>query len=637
MIPPIRNEDIDWAEQILGGGISFDGKARAFIRNLDSIHLVACPGSGKTTALTAKLLIISRNLPLTGNRGICILTHTNVAVEQIRSRVGALGQCLFSYPNFCGTFQTFVGKFLGHPAYVEHFGYRPICVDSEIATRELLNGNPGAIRAVQTYLDRQYLTLESLRFNNNLQIVQYGKDQPFVGMHTHTYRTVSTMKSALLKAGILFYDDVYVFAERHLSRHPELANIFPKRFPFVFVDEMQDTEERQLAIINLLFPPKKTVLQLVGDPNQAIYYQSAVGHECVWEPPDGSPELMTSHRFSTPTANIVSNLTAICPANITGMANTGNIKPHLIVFSNSRIEEVIPAFGGLITDHGLHRLDDNRGFKAVGWVGKRHESKHTLPSYWPQFEAKRIRRQSSYVTLKGILSTANSPKEFGSPKAFRTALMAGIVGLLKAGEAKTSQGRRFTMSSLLHYLIEEEEKAAMVLERQSAEWCLHWGSGEDVFEEVSAFLSDWLPSSFNVDIENGKVISYLNDDDEFTPLETCKGTPDGYCFDGGIIDVSSVHAVKGETHTATLLLETFYNGYDIHRILPYLKGQAPTGREGVRVKESLKVSFVACSRPTHLLGIAIHADTTGFRKKRKQVTDGDLSELEELWEIVDLR
>lgn len=175
------------------------------------------------------------------------------------------------------------------------------------------------------------------------------------------------------------------------------------------------------------------------------------------------------------------------------------------------------------------------------------------------------------------------------------------------------------------------------MERQSAAWCLRWKVGEDVTDEVSEFLADWLPASFDIDVNDEDVVDYLTEDEEAAPADPAAGTENRYVFDGGIIDVSSVHAVKGETHTATLILETFYCGYDMHRILPYLKGQATTGREAKRGKESLKVALVACSRPTHLLAAAIHADTFGFRNARKQVTDADLSELIELWEIVDLR
>lgn len=637
MLPPVRDQDIDWAERILGGGIEFDCEAREFIRDLDSLHLVACPGSGKTTALIAKLLILSRHLPLTGNRGICILTHTNVAVEQIRTRVGALGQSLFSYPNFCGTFQSFVGKFLGHPAYVETFGHRVVRVDNEIATRELLNGNPQALRAAQPYLERKHLTLESLRFNQDLEVVKYGKAEPFVSTDTPTYRRVLSMKMNALRAGTLFYDDVYVFAERHLARHPEIMEIFPKRFPYVFVDEMQDTDERQMAILDRLFTSDNTSLQRVGDPNQAIYNQSAVGKGCVWQPPLRSPQLSTSRRFGSSIAAVVSNLSVVSPVSVIGGTNNENIKPYLILFADSRIEEVIPAFSKLITDHRLHELPDNRGFKAVGWVTKEHESKHTVNDYWARFDVMRNRRQFSCVTLRGNLRTANLLGDLGSPKAFRDALLAGIVGLLRAGNAKTDTGRQFTKRNLLAHLREHDEGALIMLERQTAAWCLRWKAGEDVTDEIAEFLAEWLPASFDIDVNDEDVVYYLTEDEEASPTGPVCGTANGYEFDGGIIDVSSVHAVKGETHTATLILETFFHGYDMHRILPYLKGQAATGKETKRVKETLKVTHVACSRPTHLLVAAIHADTSGSRNVRNQITDADLSKLTELWEIVDLR
>jgi hypothetical protein len=175
------------------------------------------------------------------------------------------------------------------------------------------------------------------------------------------------------------------------------------------------------------------------------------------------------------------------------------------------------------------------------------------------------------------------------------------------------------------------------LERQIARWCLHWKNGEDVTDEVSDFLANWLPASFQVDVDDKGVISYLTEDEEVMSTDPADGATNGYVFDGGIINVSSVHAVKGETHTATLMLETFYHGYDMHRILPFLKGQAATGQEAKRVQESLKVAFVACSRPTHLVVIAIHGDTTGYRNVCRQVRRADLSELAELWDIVDLR
>ncbi|WP_369127725.1 UvrD-helicase domain-containing protein [Brevibacillus laterosporus] len=60
-----------------------------------SKDIQACPGSGKTTTLLAKLTILSRKLPLKSNKGICVLTHTNVAVDEIRKRLGGRADVFF--------------------------------------------------------------------------------------------------------------------------------------------------------------------------------------------------------------------------------------------------------------------------------------------------------------------------------------------------------------------------------------------------------------------------------------------------------------------------------------------------------------------------------------------------------------
>jgi hypothetical protein len=56
----ISPQDISEAEMILGIKEGFDPKRREVIQCLTSRDIVACPGSGKTTALLAKLIILSK-------------------------------------------------------------------------------------------------------------------------------------------------------------------------------------------------------------------------------------------------------------------------------------------------------------------------------------------------------------------------------------------------------------------------------------------------------------------------------------------------------------------------------------------------------------------------------------------------
>jgi hypothetical protein len=76
------------------------------------------------------------------------------------------------------------------------------------------------------------------------------------------------------------------------------------------------------------------------------------------------------------------------------------------------------------------------------------------------------------------------------------------------------------------------------------------------------------------------------------------------------IRVGSIHSVKGETHTATLIMETFWNDHNLEKLRPWLDG-AKRGRASSGVEQSyrLKLHYVAMTRPTHLLCLAMKRST----------------------------
>ena len=93
---------------------NFDERRRHVIKSWDDVQ--ACPGSGKTTLVAAKLLILAKKWE-EPYEGICVLTHTNVARDEIISRLHdhPAGFKLTSYPHFIGTIQEFVNQFLATP------------------------------------------------------------------------------------------------------------------------------------------------------------------------------------------------------------------------------------------------------------------------------------------------------------------------------------------------------------------------------------------------------------------------------------------------------------------------------------------------------------------------------------------
>lgn len=77
---------------------------------------------------------------------------------------------------------------------------------------------------------------------------------------------------------------------------------------------------------------------------------------------------------------------------------------------------------------------------------------------------------------------------------------------------------------------------------------------------------------------------------------------------GRRIQISTIHKVKGETHDATLYLETERSGAsDVKRIIPYLKNEKP-GTSSL-FDYSRKCAYVGFSRPRKLLCVTIHEKT----------------------------
>lgn len=94
---------------------------------------------------------------------------------------------------------------------------------------------------------------------------------------------------------------------------------------------------------------------------------------------------------------------------------------------------------------------------------------------------------------------------------------------------------------------------------------------------------------------------------------------------GRRIEFDTIHGVKGETHDATLYLETDRQGAsDLNRILPYY-GVGKLGNSDL-FDYSRKLAYVGMSRPKKLLCVAMQAKT--FEKSKGVFADD--------WEIIDL-
>jgi hypothetical protein len=619
----LTDDDISWAESILlSPGEHFDEEQKAVIRCFETIDILACPGGGKTKVLLAKLLILSRQMPLENNRGICVLTHTNVAINEIKSHASFVSQKLFNYPNHFGTIQSFVDKYLAIPAYILRFNKRPRYVDNEVFN-SIIERSYNTLHVARTWLDKKreggLEYLQRLRFNkDNFCISPQIDKQAFMDTNTPTYREINSLKLRIFEWGYLCYDDAYSLAFEHIREHPSIRELISKRFSYVFIDEMQDSSTTQSELLNSIFNDN-VVVQKIGDLNQSIFDYDA-DLECGWTVNnDRAMSITGSKRFPGSIASKVENL-CVRRQPITGNGIQNEITPVIIVYGDNTIQKVLDKFGEIIIRNNLHQ-HEKRVFKAVGWRGKPHDDgKITIPSYWGDYSKEIKVKKTEFSNLKSYLAPqSDSFISSNGVYFYKKRLWAAFLKCLRI-TGITDDGRTFTEKKLHKYISEKNSDFYQDFRVMLTNWCLKIHRQEEVFEEIKNYLTNEFKEFFSYQV-NEELTNFINSSDLEADNEETLQNNNIYKYSSGTndieIEVSTIHGVKGETHTATCYLETFFYEYDVERIIDYVKGEYSEPRQK-RIIQNLKMAFVGMSRPSHLLCIAVHRDSISGQKEALQ-------------------
>lgn len=372
----VTDEDIDQIEIELG--LSFDLPRREALKSFNDVQ--ACPGSGKTTMVASKLLLIAKKWT-SSYQGVCVLTHTNVAKNEILTRLKSHpdGHKLLTFPHFIGTIQEFTNKFLSLPL-LRTEGIAVNQIDDElccaVADKWL---QPGT----RSYLESKYVySLQNLQYkfvNNDLKLTVPG----FNGHSSSgSYTNITNIKGWLINKGYHFYREMYEYANVVLAENSELIRSISKRFPVVFVDEMQDTQKFQDELMNKLFNTQNVCYQRFGDPDQAIYGDRQDGNETYNN--QDLEKVVTSHRFTPSIAAIAKNL-SLNQIELSSELEEGqdHLNTIFLVDDNTR-QAVFSSFANVCSE--LIPEECNLPIKAVGAVGKPKENSLTICDYYSDYE-----------------------------------------------------------------------------------------------------------------------------------------------------------------------------------------------------------------------------------------------------------
>src|SRR5260370_901842 len=103
-IPNLTPELLAEVGKDLGGCDFTDANQINFLSATQSCDVQAAPGNGKTTLLAAKLALLSRTWK-SRVQGVCVISHTNAAREEIEKLLAAhpSAGAFLGYPHFVGT------------------------------------------------------------------------------------------------------------------------------------------------------------------------------------------------------------------------------------------------------------------------------------------------------------------------------------------------------------------------------------------------------------------------------------------------------------------------------------------------------------------------------------------------------
>lgn len=232
------------------------------------VLLLAVPGSGKTTVLVTRLgyMIYCKNIP---PESILTVTYTVAATKDMSERFAVcFGEDMAKRLEFrtingiCARIIQYYGRRIGKTPF-------ELVKDEKAMTGMLIRicqdhgmGYPTEsdlknVRTLITYIKNMMLNEEEL------QKLEEESDIRIAGIYREYCRQMREQK-------LMDYDDQMLYAYNMLRKDPGVLAYFQNRYPYICVDEAQDTSKIQHAIIALLAAGTGNLF-MVGDEDQSIY------------------------------------------------------------------------------------------------------------------------------------------------------------------------------------------------------------------------------------------------------------------------------------------------------------------------------------------------------------------------------
>ena len=250
-----------------------DQQREAVLATDGPLLILAGAGSGKTRVITYRIayLISEKGVP---PWNILAVTFTNKAAQEMRERVQRLlrGQELSSTP-WVSTFHSLCVRILRQDIEQLKAGYsRSFTIYDQDDSQRLIKNSIKDLGYDEKFLaQRATQAAISAAKNRGEDVEAFAARAEYVDERRAAMaRVYKLYEERLQQNNALDFDDLMIKAVRLLGTVPAVREKYNNKFRYILVDEYQDTNSLQFALVNLLTEKQQNIC-VVGDEDQSIY------------------------------------------------------------------------------------------------------------------------------------------------------------------------------------------------------------------------------------------------------------------------------------------------------------------------------------------------------------------------------
>lgn len=541
-------------------------------------YLKACPGSGKTEVVAAKVADIIQQWSRSPS-GIAVLTFSTSAKDELRKRVHQyLGEPV-GMPHLIATFDSFVLNRLVSSIASEITGHTGREGDFRI---RILDKAGNIYRTQNRIVDRR---ISACKYDYDLGTKRFvfstgerGLDKKLNAalIDQDTFKDLIATKKQMWSGGFATFVDIDMLALKAFKdrKYDPYFSRVSRRFPLVVVDECQDLSAEQLRIVEHL-SRFGTTFHFVGDLNQSIYGFRKSNPQNVTLLMDDLKfdpyELKANWRSGQAIVDVCTNILGADP--IRGNPDIASLQPRILEYEACP-SELLPTIRAM-----------TQQYAKVVLVARGHTT---------------LQRLRNGETFKGIelLAVACISTSTGNLKDIKESLRTfakWLANKLELQVTKAGPYRPITMESRLAWRKFLHESLKFMVAAGAGNADQTWSE----WVRTAKLAIRQLPDQPFVPEEIRRELNALKD----TNLVARKGQggkpvcvrvvsqemqgelPDTLCYE-------TIHQVKGETHDVTVVVSSQQPGPHQSHWQDWLRD---------RQSEAARFAYVASSRPQHML------------------------------------